>query len=221
MLRAWRTLAIAAVALLLLLFVAPPNRGGLVDRAVEDVRSGVAYAARVLPSADHDYLTALAVTTYVVGHVSAPAYGYRKEVAGESLPTSPEQALEMGAGICGEAATTAIALYDRLGVPAREVWITYSGGGHMTVEVYYAGAWHWFDPTFGFFYGPGADVESIATALAQSPAERAARYIGNDSLLWAQVVRQAGIEMQVGLALADAKRITAELVIDGEVIYRR
>jgi hypothetical protein len=201
-----------------------------VDRAVDDVERRVAYVNRAVPGQSVAYLQALAVNSYVVGHVSAPAYGYLKEFTDGQLPSGDdnaeiaEAALEAGAGICGQAAATAMTLYQALGLPARQLIVSYPGNGHTTVEVQYDGAWHWFDPTFGYFYrAPDAapsDVASLVDVLGMSGQERERSYVGNDSLLWAQMVRAAGTGAGAGLDVVELPDLRVELV-DGTVIYER
>jgi hypothetical protein len=139
--------------------------------------------------------------SYVVGHVSAPQYGYLRDIAHQPLPRTAAEALEMQAGICGNAATTMLAILGRFHIQARRVNIYYSTpdaatNGHTTVEVRYGGLWHWFDPTWGTLYvppnGPQWHVLSLLQVLGLSPrAQRAAR-VGDDTLLWSRAVAAAG-----------------------------
>lgn len=191
-------------------------------RAIEDVRHRVEYVQLILPEADPAYLIALAVNSYVVGHVSAPAYGYLRVIEGSPVPGSTDSILRTGAGICGEASTTAISLYSALGVETRRLvaWYDLPDGttaGHTTVEVRYADTWHWFDPTWGVFY-EGEGVHSFLEVIEMTPEARAAAYVGNDSLLWMRAVRASGV-LDGPLAFLGFPSVRVE--IEGQVIYER
>jgi hypothetical protein len=199
------------------------------ELAVVDVQRQMAYVDLAVPGQTREYVAALTVNSYVVGHVSAPAYGYLQEIARVEVPSGDpsqmaEASLQAGAGICSQASGTAIALFDALGIPARQLLVLHNAGAHSTVEVQYDGAWHWFDPTFGYFYRPpGAapsDVASLVEVLGMSPQERERSYVGNDSLLWAQMVRIAGTSERAGLDVVELQDLRVELV-DGTVIYER
>jgi transglutaminase superfamily protein len=117
-------------------------------------------------------LTALSAMNYTVGHVSVGAYGYLL-MMGLPLPgpagnPTPNSILGLQAGICGHAALTFAAIVKHFGYPVRSVqfWYTYPDGvtpdSHIAAEVFYDGAWHFFDPTFGVFWTDiGGNVESI------------------------------------------------------------
>jgi hypothetical protein len=197
-------------------------------RAIEEIREQIQYVERILPDARHNYLVALAVNSYVVGHVSATAYGYLHEIADRPLPTGPdmaalaEAALRTGAGICGQAAAVAMTLYDALGVESRLLQIYYvlpdgTTAGHTTTEVFYGGAWHWFDPTWGIFYRDDK-VDSLVEVLEMTPAHRKAAYVGDDSKLWTQVVRISGV-IGTGLEFLNYPRLKVESA--GRLLYER
>jgi hypothetical protein len=131
------------------------------------------------PSADSTgQLTALSAMNYVVGHVSASAYGYL-EVTGGALPAAtPDAVLAAQAGFCGSAALTFAALVKRFGYAVRSVQFHFktpdgAPDNHIAVEVYYDDAWHYFDPTFGVFWtnADGDDVLSIADVRAGAGVE--------------------------------------------------
>jgi hypothetical protein len=181
------------------------------------------YVMGVAPGTPYEYLAGLSVTSYVVGRVSAPAYGYLAEHL--KRPLSPhadaDQVLRAEAGICGEASTVAQAMYAELGIGSRRVVITYPGGGHTTVEILFADAWHWFDPTFGYFFrSPEGVVYSVSEVLQLSPTEREASKVGNDSLLWSVISRQLGASALNGLDLVDLPSLRVELE-SGELLYER
>jgi len=194
------------------------------DAAVARVQQEVAYSQTIAPDLPREYVVALAVNSYVVGHVSAPVHGYRN-IHGRSAPTYPvpmvvEDAFLVGSGICGAATLTALALYERLDVRARPItlWYTDLEGrkvGHVTTEVFYGDAWHWFDPTWGAFYRD-ATVYSLLEVVQMNPAERSRTLVQNDSLLWAQVTDHVGDDP---MAFTGYSPLRVEL--DGRVIYRR
>ena len=191
-------------------------------RAIQDVRNRVEYVETILPQAMPEYLVALAVNSYVVGHVSAPAYGYLSESDRGSLLRSTDGILRAGAGICGEAATVAIALYAALGVESRRVVVWYdlpdgTAAGHTTTEVRYGDAWHWFDPTWGVFY-EGEGVYALVDVIQMSANVRANFYVGNDSRLWMRAVRASGV-LDGPLAFLGFPSVRVE--VEGQVIYER
>jgi hypothetical protein len=140
------------------------------QRAVGVVRDEVAYVESVSPSAPAGLITSLAISDYVVGHVLAAEYGYRNQIASSALPASAEQALEMQAGICGNAAWAFAVIARSLDLPVRSVQFYYKGGTHIAVETSYEGAWHYFDPTWGAYYTKSDAVLSVTDARQDSSA---------------------------------------------------
>ena len=132
--------------------------------AEEQVRREVAWAEHAdkdtgTPFSDGQ-LVGLSAMNYVVGHVSAGAYGYL-ELFGGALPTSkPDSILGTQAGICGHAALTFAAIVQHLGYSVRSVQFFYTtpdgtADSHIADEVFYDGGWHFFDPTFGVYWTDG------------------------------------------------------------------
>ena len=123
--------------------------------AVKQVRREVAYVKTGV-SYSHGQLVSEAAMDYVAGHVSDTAFGYL-EVTGRALPANkPNPALGTQAGICSQAAVTFAAIVEELGLRVRSVNFDYvnlgenpAADGHVAVEVFYDGGWHFFDPTFG------------------------------------------------------------------------
>jgi hypothetical protein len=194
-------LTLIGVTLLVRLPLPTPH----LDTAEERIRAQLEYAAPLSQGAA-EYLAALAVTGYVNGHVSASLYGYR-QAKGYPLPVdqSPERtaelALEYGAGICEQSMAAAMTLYERLGVRARRVDVLSPEDGHTTTEVWYGGAWHWFDPTFGYFYrdrgGDPDDVDSLVEVMSTTDPLR--EKVVAESRLWAQVTDETDSEAGNGL----------------------
>src|SRR5919198_546420 len=139
----------------------------------EQVRREVVHSEYVLTEAgvpyQHEAIVAQAALSYVVGHVSAPAYGYMNKTLGIRPQPTAEGVLTVGAGICGHAALTFAAIVKRFKIPVRSVQFYYADGvnNHIADEVFYAGAWHYFDPTWGAVYeDAGGHVLSIDEARA-------------------------------------------------------
>ena len=122
-----------------------------VRREIAYVKGGVSYSRGQLVSE--------ATLDYVAGHVSDTAFGYL-EVTGGALPANkPNPALGTQAGICSQAAVTFAAIVGEFGLRVRSVNFDYVDpgenpvvDGHVAVEVFYDGSWHFFDPTFGAFW---------------------------------------------------------------------
>lgn len=208
------------------------------SQAVNEVAKSVAYSDLVLAengiALPHEYVVAQAAMTYTVGHVSAPAYGYQNEIAHGPLPVGStsaevaERTLEVEAGICGNAANVMLTILSNLGVTGRLVNVYYStpkapANGHSTVEVWYQGEWHWFDPTWATVYvqphTPRYRVLSVVDVLKLAPEQRVAARVGNDTLLWRQVVAAAGpgAWAETGMVFAGFEHLHVE--VDGQTIY--
>lgn len=203
-------------------------------QAEQEVSDRVAYVERTLAlervHLPRPYVVSLATMSYVVGHVSAPQYGYLRYIAHQPLPRTAAEALEMQAGICGNAATTMQTMLAHFHVEARRVDVYYStpnasSNGHTTVEVRYAGTWHWFDPTWGTIYvRPGtaqSRVLSLVQVLELSPAARRAARIGDDTLLWDRAVVAAGrvFGLDTGRLFLTLPHLRVR--VDGKTIYSR
>jgi len=130
--------------------------------------------------ADRGYLISVAAMNYVVGHVLAPEYGYRNGIAHLPLPDlgSASSALSLQAGICGDAAFAFKAIVGAFDLPVRSVGFFYEGGEHIATETFYAGKWHYFDPTWGIYFD--ADASSITEARGESSPE----IHQDETLLW-------------------------------------
>ena len=176
-------------------------------QAVEQVRREVAYGERTLAvagaPAQRDALVAHAAMTYVVGHVSAPAYGYMNELLGARPVPTADGALGAGAGICGHAALTFAAIVKRLGLPVRSIQFYYGTNNHIAAEVFYDGGWHYFDPTYGAYYGTPDGVLSVDEARSDPGAP----LHQNTTLLWWTVGMMAGYTGLLEFAVDPATRV--------------
>jgi Transglutaminase-like superfamily len=151
-------------------------------RAVQLVRDEVTYVKHTFAqqgrSMPDGYLSSLAIMNYVVGHVTAPEYGFRHEIAMLPLPVSDvETILQMQAGICGNASFAFAGIAHNLGLPVRSVQFYYGTDNHIAVETYYEGGWHYFDPTWGLVYGDGLSITAARASANPQP-----RY--DSTLLW-------------------------------------
>ena len=202
--------------------------------ATSDVSERVDYVEQTLTGAHarlpHNYLVALAAMSYVAGHVSATQYGYLTQIAHRPAPVNAEEALQLQAGVCGSARDTMLAILRRLHTKARSVDAYYSTpdapvNGHSTVEVWYQGAWHWFDPTWATIYvKPGTSqwkVLSLVDVLRLPPARQHAYRIGSDTMLWERAVTAAGhsLGIETGMLFVTLPHLRVET--GGRTIYQR
>lgn len=129
--------------------------------AFEQVRREYAYVKAGLPEYSRGQLISEAAMDYVAGHVSDTAYGYIELFDGKAKVPSPtpNSALGTQAGICTGAAVTFGTIVHHFGLKVRSVNFYYDDpppystpDGHVAVEVWYDGGWHYFDPTYGLFW---------------------------------------------------------------------
>jgi hypothetical protein len=138
--------------------------------ALADVRREVGWAQGGAISPLSGEYVAEAAMDYVIGHVRTGVYGYLEDI-GAPLPPYLEPVNEILAtqtGICGQAERTFAAIVQALGFKVHAIGFEFvdpngAPGSHSAAEVYYGGAWHFFDPTFGQFWTDTAgNVLSIA-----------------------------------------------------------
>jgi hypothetical protein len=128
---------------------------------------------------------------YVVGHVSAPVYGYMNEIMGVRPISTARGVLDAEAGICGHAALTFASIVKRFGLKVRSVQFYYGDNNHIANEVFYDGEWHYYDPTFGAYYQDGTRVLSIEEARSHPNPSSLLRY--NTTLFWYSVASMADL----------------------------
>lgn len=130
------------------------------DGAYEHVQTEISYAAEVaadresgeahVSAADLEILRAIALVRYVSNRMSPARYG-GLSFAGKA-PVSTWDAIQNGAGLCGNHAEAAIRLARRLGLEARAVqFYRYGQSGlnsHIVVEIFAGGAWRFFDVSY-------------------------------------------------------------------------
>ena len=150
--------------------------------AVEQVRRQVDYQTGDKFPYSQGRLVAQAAMDYVVGHVSASAYGYLDKYNLPLPSATPDSALGAQAGICGHAALTLAAIVKRFGYQVRSVQFYYTdpagpagppvSDNHIADEVFYDGGWHFFDPTFGVYWtDANANVLSITDVRTDGGTE--------------------------------------------------
>lgn len=184
--------------------------------AISQVRREVAYSQVIAPTASYGELVSLAAMDYVVGHVSAPLYGYASVNGGNGRQTA-DQIIKDGSGICGSAAMTFAAIVRNLGVKVRSVQFYYDAvNNHIADETFYNGGWHYYDPTFGaYFQSKGGKVLSISAARRLPNALAILRH--DDTQLW--YVVQVKAKPSAGYWLGDFGSDVAastRVVLDGQ-----
>jgi hypothetical protein len=145
---------------------------GQLARAVVEIRRRVEFAKGWIWGGfpDQSFLVCVAAMNHVVWSVNPFAWASRV-ANGEPLPSADaESALERQAGLCGHAAITYAAIVSAFELPVRPVqfyWRSSFGDrSHIACEVFYADAWHFFDPTWGVFYEQGGIVLGIESVRA-------------------------------------------------------
>lgn len=140
------------------------------DISITTINREVQWAERWLRSQNvsfaHEDIVSHTAMTYVAGHVSVPLYGWWVQMQGMTIQATPDAVLGSGAGICGHAALAYAAIVKRFGLQVRSVQFYNGPNGHIGVEVWYAGAWHFYDPTYGAVYKDGPRVLSMTEARA-------------------------------------------------------
>jgi hypothetical protein len=169
-----------------------PTPRNPVANAVEQIRQEVAFAEATLSGRGYsrNALIAHAAMDYVEGHVSAPAYGYMSTILNVRPDPTAHSVLTHEAGICGHAALTLAAILSNFGLPVRSVQFYYGPNGHIANEVFYDGAWHYYDPTWGSYYRDGNRVLSITEARTHPNPLSLLKYHG--SQFWYTVAEMAG-----------------------------
>lgn len=175
----------------------PCFSGVQVDKAVKKISMEVEYLKPYFPQTNLSYVYSVCIMNYVVGHVSAPAYGYLNS-KGNPTGGDVEDVLNREAGICGAARLVFEDISRSLGVKTRSVFVFYPHpngtkdiAGHTFSEAFWGGKWHYLDPTWGVFYrkpgNPQDDILSIIEVLELSEEERQEYEVKDETLIWRQV----------------------------------
>ncbi len=155
------------------------------DIATEQVNQAVIYQEYVLRGRGvglpHGYLVAMTAMNYVNGHVVAPVYGYHNELGTLDVAHArPNDILKYGAGICGSAAWTFAKIVQRFGYQVRSVQFYNGPDNHIANEVFYDGAWHYFDPTWNEVFAP----EGVPLSMDEARANGGEGAMFNQTLVW-------------------------------------
>lgn len=123
---------------------------------------------------DLDILDEALLAIFGTSSPSAPpeslCIGIMNYITQEMLIEAPDKAnetyghtgsyrLNRGYGNCYDRALVFQSLARRAGLPARITWVP--GWDHVIAESFYSGAWHMFDPTFGFFFYTDAIYDGL------------------------------------------------------------
>ena len=158
--------------------------------AFEQVQREVAWATGS-SSLPHGELVAMSALDYAYSHVSVGAYGYL-EAAGSAYwqgIQDPNFILSQQAGVCGQTMSVFAAIVEHFGYPVRSVQFVYTdrdgtpNAQHIAGEVYYDGAWHFFDPTFATFW-----KDSTGNVLSITDARNGGGTQGKDSLTFTNLI---------------------------------
>ncbi len=99
---------------------------------------------------------------------------YSESLGSGSPPVGLNNTLAAGAGACGNHVELGLALFEGLGVPARDVQIYYVMADgpvdHTVVEAYWDEAWRMIDLTYGFI--PHRGLVQSALSFTEARAER-------------------------------------------------
>ena len=154
--------------------------------AEDQVRREVGWSEKYAPSSySRGALEALAAMNYVATHVSSTTYAYfippGLPLPGRStdLDTNANTILKAQAGECSYHVIAFTAIMKHFGYSVRAVNFNYQDpwtgqpGAHSAAEVYYDGAWHFFDPTYDLYWThpTSGSVLSIADERANGGAE--------------------------------------------------
>lgn len=156
--------------------------------AADQYMERVVWAAKATdPERPLGEIVSLAAMDYVTdNHVNLFMRSYLLEHGGLPSLTTPNGIFTAQAGLCGNAEIAFEALVRHFGFNVRRANFYYSDpgpDGHTAAEVYYGGAWHFFDPTFGLYWrgaaGTDGNVLDITTVRTSGGIEHK-----NDALLF-------------------------------------
>jgi hypothetical protein len=207
------------------LFFSMPCVAATIQEAEQRIRQEMVYVKPLYIGCNNSYPLALATMNYIVGHVSAPNYGYLNEYA-KNPTVSVQDILKREAGICGSAQECYMALAYQLGLQARRVYIWYPQydrgslrAGHCVVEVFWNGKWHFFDTTYGAFFRSSEtrdDVLSLIEVLEMDELSRKSCEVSDHTLLWQDACHNIGLNY-----LNYSKLIVQIDNYSGPIVYER
>lgn len=155
--------------------------------AAEQYLDRVVWAAEATdPKRPAGEIVSIAAMNYVAdNHVNLFMRSYLLEHGGLPSLSTAGEILGAQAGLCGNAEIAFEALVRHFGYDVHRANFYYDDppgtpDGHTAAEVYYNGAWHFFDPTFGLYWrGPDGNVLDINTVRTSGGIEHK-----NDDLLF-------------------------------------
>ena len=144
---------------------------------------------------------------------------YSDDSASGSPPVDLSNALTAGAGICGNHVELGLALFDGLGMPARDVQIYFMTAdgplNHTVVEVSWDDFWRMIDLTYGFI--PHRGLVQSALSFAGARAERHRAGLHHQLIPW-RLATKANYDMFIYLdAEADTVLYSGEGLIPVEI----
>lgn len=147
--------------------------------AAEQYLDRVVWAAEATdPNRPKGEIVSLEAMNYVAdNHVNLFMRAYLLNHGGLPSLATANDILTAQAGLCGNAEIAFEALVRHFGFDVRRVNFYYDDpasvpDGHTAAEVYYDGAWHFFDPTFSIYWrGAGGGVLDINTVRASGGTE--------------------------------------------------
>jgi hypothetical protein len=161
-----------AVVLLALGLTAPAAGDTAQDQPLDDAAATVQAMAKDGHGSRTNRL-AWAIHSYVHRHVTSRRLA---QLPADQTPTTPADALRLGAGSCGTKIQVALAIADRVGLRARPIDLYYANRGapasHATWEAW-IGGWRFFDTHFNAVYRTQKGEQmSFARLWRLSPRER-------------------------------------------------
>ena len=170
--------------------LAPVSDTPRLDEAIESIENEAGWLDEQ-SSTGHPraYWFATSTMNFAQSRMSPAAYARLKHTTGD-LPTSTEECLEQGAGICGSQVEFFIQCMNRFGIPARTVELYNRGkcDNHVVAEVLYDEQWRLFDVTWGtVFRRPNATVTDLMSVeQILHTAHSRALAVSNSTAIWFQ-----------------------------------
>lgn len=161
------------------------------DLAIDFIESEAEWmASRFGADLPREFWYATSSMNFAQSRLRPARYSRIKHTTGD-LPTSSEECLELGAGICGDHIAFFIKCMDRFDVAMRRVefYNRRQSDNHVVAEVFYGGKWRLFDVTWGTVYRESdAGITELMSAeeLVQAVNTRALAVI-NSTDIWFQL----------------------------------
>ncbi len=166
--------------------------------AVEQLNEEVQQLSLRSPNTQRDFIAAVSLMNYIQRNVSPLRYSVLA-AAKKPLPTSVNQCLTSGAGICGSQVACFLQLALSLNLRARPVEIYFHGAtpndnsSHIGVEVFFDNRWNFFDVTWGTYFQQENQTISFADVRKAGPQSR--RWaVTNQTDQWFLHWKRAGLD---------------------------